>query len=606
MRLRIFLLVMTLTWAITFPTPILAFETDLSQSASGDFHGGMELTESGETETQADAWEDAPEDVEQENTAMVPDELEAADTISDSDETQLQTAEVVPSEDDSEEPSGRIIVSEEAYLYTADMYYEKAQMLVERYPTLLRIEVLGQSLDGRPLFVVVLAKDIKTASKESLFIRRYQLLVESGTHARETLNPYLTIRTLEDYCMDVEDNSFLPEINVAGIIAKGTFHFLILSNPDGYDVVKHGVDSIRDAKLKSQFLSILGSKDPTTLKAGIDGVDRNRNYRDEYFNVTTKAWVNQFYTKAGDTPQKPALEGYMGPYPASAVETQIIQKYIERYSFRAVLSYHSSGRVIFYIKEYFSLTFNNLILKPLATVAGNVTGYWVDTRYDPTAMGSGYLSHFVVNLTQKPSLTVETTNVRSPAPLSIYESEYQRVRLLPFRVMERTISTGFYDYKVFVENKYFQDYKSYSYAQAVAKKYRGRVFTKPGLPVEEFIPINVDGTRVQFPVDLGSPYINQDDRTMIPLRIIATSIGATVDWKEGKQQAEIIYGDIFVEVPLGTTWYRVNGKRVYMDTKSVIEDGRIYIPLRFVFDAMGYKVDYVWTGEYHLINMNKR
>ncbi len=505
--------------------------------------------------------------------------------------------------EDEDPPAGRIILPEEGFNYTAHDFYDKAQQLVAAYPELLKLDVLGYSADGRPVFALVMADGINSRSFEEIYFRRPQLFLEAGSHSRETINSYLLMRTIEDYCMDVADNSYIPGVNVAGILQQGTFHFLILSNPDGYDAVKHGVDAIQNATLRQNLINLLAGRSVTLLKAGIEGVDRNRNYTDEYYNVSSKRWINQFYTKNADSPTEPSLENYPGPYPASAVETRMVEAYIQRYPFRAFLSYHSMGQVIYYVKEYLPTSFNENVLRPFAEMAANVTGYRIIHYVSATSAG-GYLPHFAVNITQKPTITVETTPERTfPTPANYYEEEYQRVRLLPYRAMEYVIQKGYFPYRVYVGGKFFQDYQSGTYANGVAQKLMGRVVTASGIPAYEYIKVYTDGNQIPFSAGSGAPFI-ENNRSMLPVRRVAETLGADVTWNESRNQAEIYWDDQRIEIPIGKNYIVVNGKKITMDTVNMIEHKRTYVPLRFVFQSMGYRVSWYMEGQQHFIHIN--
>jgi g-D-glutamyl-meso-diaminopimelate peptidase len=518
-------------------------------------------------------------------------------------------AEAEPEGDVLEDPEGedtssdRIIQPEEGFDYTAFDFYAKAKELTAAYPELLKLDVLGYSADGRPVFVLVMAEGIRTRSYEEIYIQRSQLFLEGGTHSRETINSYLLMRTIEDYCMDAANNAHIPGIDVASILKKGTFHFLILTNPDGYDAVKHGVNAIRNTTLRQKLINLLAGRSVSLLKAGIEGVDRNRNFTDEYYNVSTRRWINQFYTKNVDSPQEPSLENYPGPYPASQLETQMVQNYMQRYPFRAFLSYHSMGRVIYYVKEYMPTSFNENVLRPFAVMAAGVTGYRI-IDYISTTSAGGYLTHFAVNITQKPTLTVETTPERTfPTLYRYYEEEYERVKLLPYRSMEYVIQKGYFPYRVYVGGKFFQDYQSETYAMGVAQKLMGTVVASSGVPVYEHILVFTDGKKIPFSAASGAPFIT-NGRTMLPVRRVAETLGADVTWNQSLYQAEIYWDDQRIEIPINKDYIVVNGKTIMMDTVNMMHFNRTYVPLRFVFQSMGYRVSWYLEAGQHLINID--
>ena len=92
----------------------------------------------------------------------------------------------------------------------------------------------------------------------------------------------------------------------------------------------------------------------------------------------------------------------------------------------------------------------------------------------------------------------------------------------------------------------------------------------------------------------GVPYIDTNNRTMIPLRKPLEAIGAVVTYDENNRVVTVIKSNITVKVAIGANSIDINGKKVAMDTKAIIKDSRTYIPLRAIFYAFGY--DAQWHG----------
>ncbi|HVI40887.1 MAG TPA: glycosyl hydrolase family 18 protein [Anaerovoracaceae bacterium] len=88
----------------------------------------------------------------------------------------------------------------------------------------------------------------------------------------------------------------------------------------------------------------------------------------------------------------------------------------------------------------------------------------------------------------------------------------------------------------------------------------------------------------------GVPFIDANNRTLIPLRKPLEAIGAAVSYDENNGVVTAGKNDIAVKVTIGEDAIYVNGEKIIMDTKAIIEDGRTYIPLRAVFSAFGYDV----------------
>lgn len=118
------------------------------------------------------------------------------------------------------------------------------------------------------------------------------------------------------------------------------------------------------------------------------------------------------------------------------------------------------------------------------------------------------------------------------------------------------------------------------------------------------IRIYIDDTMLYIPEDLGKPFIDSQSRTQIPVRAVSEGLGYRVHWDAGSrsvtifksesEQIHLVIGSNEVHTPSGT---------VIMDTSAVIIGQRTYLPLRFVSEALGYEVDYHWSGHHH-ININ--
>ena len=87
----------------------------------------------------------------------------------------------------------------------------------------------------------------------------------------------------------------------------------------------------------------------------------------------------------------------------------------------------------------------------------------------------------------------------------------------------------------------------------------------------------------------GAPYVDSAWRTMVPVRVLAESFGANVDYADNV--VTIVDGDTTVVMNIGEETYTVNGEEKAMDTAAVIgDDDRTYVPVRFVAEALGYSV----------------
>ena len=96
----------------------------------------------------------------------------------------------------------------------------------------------------------------------------------------------------------------------------------------------------------------------------------------------------------------------------------------------------------------------------------------------------------------------------------------------------------------------------------------------------------------------GTPVINdvapiaRNNRTMLPIRFIAEALGARVDWDAANQKVTIARDTLVIEIFLGSDVAYVNGQPVQLDSPAFAENNRTYLPLRFVAENLGAVVDW--------------
>jgi len=103
------------------------------------------------------------------------------------------------------------------------------------------------------------------------------------------------------------------------------------------------------------------------------------------------------------------------------------------------------------------------------------------------------------------------------------------------------------------------------------------------------INIFADGTLVNF----DQQPIQEDGRTLVPLRGIFETMGADVMWNPDSQTVTAIREDITVVLPVGSETAVVNSEPVSMGWPAVparIVGGRTMIPLRFISETLGMHV----------------
>lgn len=109
---------------------------------------------------------------------------------------------------------------------------------------------------------------------------------------------------------------------------------------------------------------------------------------------------------------------------------------------------------------------------------------------------------------------------------------------------------------------------------------------------ESDIIVRIDSNPVVFTESSGVPFIDNMDRTLVPLRVTMEAYGSQVAWDPDTRIATVKKDDVTVEVPLGQKYIIKNGQEIAIDTESVIKEDRTYLPIRAVVEAFGSEVQW--------------
>jgi len=122
-----------------------------------------------------------------------------------------------------------------------------------------------------------------------------------------------------------------------------------------------------------------------------------------------------------------------------------------------------------------------------------------------------------------------------------------------------------------------------------------------GIAYAQDIRIFVNNAEEAFFYD-QKPFINEDSRTMVPVRFVSESLGATVVWKAEDQTVTIrTQKEETVVLRIGIKTAEMTAGAVGLDTAPVIVNARTMVPLRFVSECLGAKV--VWDGNNRIISI---
>lgn len=88
------------------------------------------------------------------------------------------------------------------------------------------------------------------------------------------------------------------------------------------------------------------------------------------------------------------------------------------------------------------------------------------------------------------------------------------------------------------------------------------------------------------------PFI-QDGRTLVPVRFVSEALGAKVDWDQPTQTAIINKDGSDIRMKIGSMQPVVNGYARAIDVPAQLVNNRTMVPLRFVSEILGAHVEWI-------------
>lgn len=193
--------------------------------------------------------------------------------------------------------------------------YNWMDAMAEKYPSLVTVQDVGKSTEGRPLRVM----KISTAGANST---RPAIWIDGGIHAREWISPATTT------CMANELITQATRSRRQRFVDTFDWYFAPVLNPDGYEYT-HTSDRFwrktRSAPKRGIFDQIFGC---------CKGTDPNRN------------WNYQWGGKG--TSKNQCSQVYAGPSPASEPEVSNMQNFIleRKDQIKLFLTFHSYSQLL--------------------------------------------------------------------------------------------------------------------------------------------------------------------------------------------------------------------------------------------------------------------
>lgn len=115
--------------------------------------------------------------------------------------------------------------------------------------------------------------------------------------------------------------------------------------------------------------------------------------------------------------------------------------------------------------------------------------------------------------------------------------------------------------------------------------------TTPVAPkaVQNAVKVEYNKKQIAFPDQ--APIISQG-RTLVPIRPIAESLGFEVNWNEKTRTVTINKGKDNIRLVVTQKIANKNGQTINLDVPAQIVNKRTVVPVRFIAEALSYKVDW--------------
>uniref|UniRef100_A0A8C1V5T6 Carboxypeptidase A6 n=1 Tax=Cyprinus carpio TaxID=7962 RepID=A0A8C1V5T6_CYPCA len=218
------------------------------------------------------------------------------------------------------------------------------------HPHLVDLFSIGQSYEGRPLYVLQLGKRTRPFKKA--------VWIDCGVHAREWIGPAFCQWFVKEAL-----NSYQHDSSMRRLMNQLNFYIMPVFNVDGYHY----------SWKTDRFWRKTRSKIP---KYHCRGVDANRNWKVK--------WCDE------GASLHPCDDTYCGPFPESEPEVKAVAKFLRKHRKRvkAYISIHAYAQMLLYPYSYKYATIPNFNCVESAAqnaVSALYSAYGVRYRYGPAS-----------------------------------------------------------------------------------------------------------------------------------------------------------------------------------------------------------------------------
>ncbi|MEW9700564.1 stalk domain-containing protein [Paenibacillus sp. SI8] len=117
------------------------------------------------------------------------------------------------------------------------------------------------------------------------------------------------------------------------------------------------------------------------------------------------------------------------------------------------------------------------------------------------------------------------------------------------------------------------------------------------------VKVQVNDDLVNFPD--AQPFLDNNHATQVPIRFVTEKLGYALNWQKDGDQIKVTLNNEQHTITLisGQKKVLIDNKSVEMDTHAEYQDGRVYVPLRFLSEAADIPVQ--WDDSSKLAILSK-
>lgn len=289
--------------------------------------------------------------------------------------------------------------------YSYEDVFSSMKQLSQMYSDFVICRIVGQSHDDRLIPMIRIGSGEQT------------LICTAGVHGRESINPVLVLKMIEEYCEAYKHNQIIDDTyDVHQLLNQYSICFIPLVNPDGYEIALYGFTAIQNPILRQTIrMKKIASE---CWKYNARGVDINRNF-----------------------PCKSYIQQQISEYPASENETKALMNVFQDYSSVGYLDIHSRGKIIYYYRNSMSFLYNQKSHR-LAKYLQKISKYSLGKKEEEffSKLSGGNSVNYYSEHTGKPAITVETVDDNAVFPLHTkYQPEaFREIHSIPLAILSMT------------------------------------------------------------------------------------------------------------------------------------------------------------------------